>query len=61
MEEQVNREVENKGGEKQQVVNRKILNTVWILISYMNLICRRGKVEMEKTVAERSKLLDVLV
>ena len=60
IEEERNREVENKVGNKKQVVNRKILKTVRIVVAHMNLIDGRGKVEMEKVVGETSKLLDVL-
>lgn len=43
--EENNREVENRVGDKKQVVNRKILKTVSIVITNMNLINPRGKGE----------------
>ena len=60
IEEESNREVENKVGDKKQVVNGKILKTVRIVMAHMNLIDRRGKVDLEKAVGETSKLLDEL-
>ena len=60
IEEASNREVENRVWDKRQVVNRKILKIVRIVMAYMNPINRRGKVELEKAVGETSKLLDVL-
>ena len=60
IEEERNREVETKMGDKKQVVNRKILTTVRIVAAHMNLIDARGKVELEKAVEETSKLPDVL-
>ena len=47
-------------GDKKQVVNGKILKTVRIVVTHMNPIDGRGKAELEKTVGETSKLLDVL-
>ena len=61
IEEERNREVENKVGDKKQVGNRKILRTVRIVVAYMNPIDERGMAELEKAVGETSKLLDILV
>ena len=58
--EEKNRKVENKVGDKRQVVNGKIQKTVRIVVAYMNPIDGRGKAELEKTVGETSQLLDVL-
>lgn len=55
-----NWEVENRVADKKQVVNWKILKTVRIMMAYTNLIDARGKVELEKSVGENSKLLDML-
>ena len=52
--------MKNKVGYKKQVVNRKILKTVRIVVAYMNPVDARGKVDLEKAVAETSKLQDVL-
>ena len=60
IEEECNRDVKNKMGDKKQVVNRKILMTVRIVVLQMNPINRRGKIEIEKEVGETSKLLDIL-
>ena len=57
---QRNREVENKVGDKKQVVNRKILKAVRIVVAHMNLIDKRRKAELEQAVGETSKLLDTL-
>lgn len=60
IEEDRNREVENRVWDKKQVVNGKILKTVRIVVAYMNPIDGRGKVDLEKAVGETSKLLDEL-
>ena len=60
IEKESNREVENRVANKKQVVNRKILKTVRIIVAHMNLINRRSKAELEKAVGETSKLLDLL-
>ena len=60
IEEERKKEAENKIRNKQQVINRKILRTVRIVVANINLIDRRGKVELEKLVGETSKLLDML-
>ena len=60
IEEETNREVENKVGDRKQVGNDKILKTVRIIVVHMNPIDGKGKVELEKAVEETSKLLDVL-
>ena len=52
--------MKNKVGYKKQVLNRKILKTVRIVVAYMNPVDARGKVDLEKAVAETSKLQDVL-
>lgn len=52
--------MENKVGDKKQVVNGKILKTVRIMVAHMNLINGRGKADLEKAVEETSKLLDKL-
>ena len=57
----MNREIENKVGDKKQVVNWKIKKTVRIVVAYMNLIDGRSKMNLEKAVNETSKLLDILV
>ena len=57
IEEESNREVENKVANKKQMVNRKILKTVRIVVAHMNLFDGRGKEELEKAVGETSKLL----
>ena len=57
IEEERNREVENRVGDKKQVINRKILKTVRIGVAHMNPIDGRGKAELEKAVGETSKLL----
>lgn len=56
-----NREVENKVGDKKQVVKGRIVKTVRIVVAHMNLINIRGKADLEKAVGETNKLLDVLV
>ena len=60
IEEERNREVENKVGDKKQVVNGKIVKTVRIVVAHMNLFHGKGKVELENAVGETSKVLDVL-
>ena len=60
IEEKESREVENKVVDKKQVVNGKILKTVRIVVVHMNPIDGRGKAELEKSVGQTSKLLDVL-
>ena len=60
IEEDRNREVENRVGDKKQVVNGKILKTVRIVVAHMNPIDGKGKVHLEKAVGETSKLLDEL-
>lgn len=60
IEEKSNRKVENKVGNKKQVVNGTILKTARIVVAHMNLINGRGKIKLEKAVRETSKLLDVL-
>ena len=52
--EERNREVENRVGDKKQVVNGKILKTVRIMVAYMNLMDERHKKELEKAVEETS-------
>ena len=54
------REVESRVGDKKQVANGKILKTVKIVVAHMNPIDGRRKADLEKTVGETSKLLDVL-
>lgn len=61
IEEERNREVENKVRNKKHVINRKILKTVRIVVAYMNPIDSRGKADLDKAVEESSKLLDMLV
>ena len=61
IEEEMNREVENKVEDKKQVVNWKILKIVRIMVAYMNPIDGRGKAEVEKAVGKTSKLLDMVV
>ena len=60
IEEECIREVENRVGNKKQVVNRKILKMVRIVVAHMNPSNRRGKADLEKAVGETSKLLDEL-
>ena len=60
IEEESNREVESRVGDKKQVVNGKILKTGRIVVAHINLIDGKGKVELEKAVGETSKLLDEL-
>ena len=52
--------MENRVGDKKQVVNRKILKTVRIMVVHMNTIDGRGKEELEKAVGKTSKLLNGL-
>lgn len=61
IEEERNREVENKLRDKKQVGNGKILEAVTIVVAHMNLIDGRRKSELEKAIEETSQLLDVLV
>ena len=58
--EESNREVENRVGNKKQVVNEKILKTVRIVVAHINPIDGKGKTELEKAMGETSKLLDIL-
>ena len=60
IEEERNREVENKVRNKKEVVNKKIQTTVRIVMAQMNLIHRRGKPGLEKVMGETNKLLDIL-
>ena len=60
IEKESNREVENRIEDKKQVVNRKILKTVRIVVAHMNPIDGRGKAELGRAVGETSKLLDEL-
>ena len=60
IEEDRNREVENKVRDKKQVVNRKVLKTVRIVVAHMNPIDGRGRTDLEKAVGETSKLLNKL-
>ena len=60
IEEECNREVENRVGDKKQVVNGKILKMVRIVVAHMNPIDGRGKADLEQAVGETSKLLDEL-
>ena len=60
IEEESNREVENRVEDKKLVVNGKILKTVRMVVAHMNLIDRRSKVELKESVGETSKLLDKL-
>lgn len=60
LKEESNREVENRVGDKKQVVNGKILKTVRIMVAHVNSIDGRGKVELQKAGGETSKLLDIL-
>ena len=52
--------MENRDGDRKQVVNGKILKTVRIVVAYMNPIDGREKADLEKAVGETSKLLDEL-
>lgn len=60
IEKETNTEVENKVGDKKQVVNGKILKTVRIMLARMNPVDRRGKADLEKAVGNTNKLLDLL-
>ena len=60
IEEDSNREVESRVGDRKQVVNGKILKTVRIVVAHINPIDGRGKADLEKAVGETSKLLDKL-
>ena len=52
--------MENKVGDKKQVVKGKILKTVRIIVAHMNLIDVRDKADLEMAVEETSKLLDII-
>ena len=60
IEDERNRKVGNKVGEKKQVVNRKILKTVRIVVAHMIPIDGKGKADLEKVVKETSKQMDKL-
>ena len=60
IEEESNRQVESRVGDKKQVVNGRILKTVRIVVAHMNPINGKDKLKLDRAVGETSKLLDEL-